>query len=155
MKPNPAVERTFAKSRAGRSLLRRDRMLCPAYISRLKSIGLIFVLFISCISLAYSERSDDIQDTSKIDWPVAEELSRYGIKVGMPYSRAKALMLKNGWVIDPDEVFGSSNPYKSYPEIVCGEGYDAVCAAGFSKQNRHHTLDVRKVRSRIVIRGSS
>ena len=57
-----------------------------------------------------------------------------GVKVGSGYAKARANLLANGW--RTDDQWGISGPHRSrsfnqYPEILCGEGYDAICTSRF------------------------
>ena len=56
-------------------------------------------------------------------------LGELQVKQGQRYSVIKAMLLKRGW--DVDGSYGNgSNPY-GFSEVVCGNGYDAVCSARF------------------------
>jgi len=113
-----------------------------------KNILLIFLVMYSPLSVSESR-----PDTSELEWPVAKELRAYGIKLKMPYSEAKKLMLKNGWKLSPYEKHIPN--YKRFPEITCGEGYDAICSAAYSNGKGEQILDVREMKNKLVIRGSS
>lgn len=114
---------------------------------QLKNIGLIFLVMYSPLSIAESRSA-----TSGLEWPVAKEIRAYGIKLKMPYSEAKKLMLKNGWKLS---LFEKHTPdYKDFPEITCGEGYDAICSAAYSNGKTEQILHVREIKNKLVIRGS-
>jgi len=56
-----------------------------------------------------------------------------GITVGMPYAQAKALLMKAGWVASAPDNDGDP-VFAAHPEVDCGQGWDAICSAGFSRR---------------------
>lgn len=57
-----------------------------------------------------------------------------GFKLGSSYAKARASLLAKGW--RADEEWGISGVHRKrsfnqYPEILCGEGYDAICTGRF------------------------
>lgn len=64
-----------------------------------------------------------------------EELETYGLKMGLPYSKARSILIKNGWkpMLDSSSVKTSLK----FPEISCGSGKDAVCSAGFKRDKQY------------------
>lgn len=54
-----------------------------------------------------------------------------GIVPGMAYAKAKRLLVAAGWQVTPPEADEAAVP--DFPEIACGQGRDAVCSAGFRK----------------------
>jgi hypothetical protein len=101
-----------------------------------------------------SGRPENAPDSSKFEWPVALELMGLGIKLKTPYANAKKLMLKNGWTLTPTIYLPNHPPYKEFPEIICGEGYDAICSAEFAKENQTMVVSVRALQGRLVVRGT-
>ena len=70
--------------------------------------------------------------------PAAPDPLVQGLGVPLPssYASARAKMLGKAW--EPDASHGASAvsghlAYPQYPEVVCGEGYDAVCSGRFKK----------------------
>jgi hypothetical protein len=108
---------------------------------------------------AHSEGHEERKDTSQLEWPVTGELRKYGIKLKMPYAEARERMLRNGWKPDLAEAElryqGNYRPYRDFPEILCGEGYDAICSAPFIKGKDYHTIEVREHKGKLVVRGAS
>ncbi len=62
------------------------------------------------------------------------ELAALGITAGMPYAKAKRLLDAAGWRVTPPESAQAALP--DFPEIECGQGRDAVCSAGFHKDDQ-------------------
>ena len=93
------------------------------------------------------------------EWPVANDLAAYGIHLRMSYREARQRMIKHGWAPDPIEAnarhTAAHPPYPEFPEVLCGEGYDAICSGWFSKGSESRMLDVRAVKKVLVVRGSS
>lgn len=63
-------------------------------------------------------------------------VQRLGIQLPSDYASARAGLLRTSW--KPDPGWGTSGVsgrlvYASYPEILCGEGYDAACTGRFQK----------------------
>ncbi|MGE6334402.1 hypothetical protein [Stenotrophomonas sp. NPDC077659] len=62
------------------------------------------------------------------------ELATLGITAGMPYAKAKRLLGAAGWQVTPPESRQAVLP--DFPEIECGQGRDAVCSAGFHRNDQ-------------------
>jgi len=62
-----------------------------------------------------------------------------GVTVGMPYAQAKALLLEAGWVAEAPDNEGDPS-FAAHPEVDCGQGWDAICSAGFSRSNEAYGL---------------
>jgi hypothetical protein len=63
-------------------------------------------------------------------------VQRLGIQLPSDYPSARARLLRGAW--KPDAAWGRSGAsgrlaHAAYPEILCGEGYDAVCTGRFEK----------------------
>jgi len=65
---------------------------------------------------------------------MTDELAALGITAGMPYAKAKRLLDAAGWQATPPESTQATLP--DFPEIECGQGRDAVCSAGFHKNDQ-------------------
>ncbi|MER2177238.1 MAG: hypothetical protein ABS955_06010 [Stenotrophomonas maltophilia] len=62
-----------------------------------------------------------------------------GITVGMPYAQAKAALIKAGWV--PSAPDNDGKPvFAAHPEVDCGQGWNAICSAGFQIGNEAYGL---------------
>ena len=118
----------------------------------------LLVLAISGPVIASSEASSERPDTSKFEWPVANDLAAYGIRLRMPYREARQRMIEHGWAPDPTEAIARHTrnhlPYPTLPEVLCGEGYDAICSGWFTKGSESRLLDVREVKKVLIVRGS-
>lgn len=69
--------------------------------------------------------------TLKANDDPAKEL---GIKPGISYAKVRSKLLAGGWKADRERAAIGSDPgaaYKQYPEIICGNGYDAMCIGRF------------------------
>lgn len=62
------------------------------------------------------------------------ELAALGITAGMPYAKARRLLDAAGWQATPPESRQAALP--DFPEIECGQGRDAVCSAGFHRNDQ-------------------
>ncbi|HGK7304924.1 TPA: hypothetical protein ACJ509_002823 [Stenotrophomonas maltophilia] len=65
---------------------------------------------------------------------MTDELATLGITAGMPYAKAKRLLDAAGWQATPPE--STQAPLADFPEIECGQSRDAVCSAGFHKNDQ-------------------
>lgn len=59
-----------------------------------------------------------------------------GVQLRSPYADARARLIGSGW--KTDATWGTSGVhgiggYPRYPEVLCGEGRDAVCTGRFEK----------------------
>jgi hypothetical protein len=64
---------------------------------------------------------------------------RLGLRLHSRYASARARLLSTSW--KPDLKHGEFSvhtepPYRQYPEVVCGDGRDAVCSGRFLKSGR-------------------
>lgn len=62
-------------------------------------------------------------------------LGEFRMKKGMEYSSVKSILEKRGWRA-VKEYGNGSNPY-GFDEVVCGNGYQAVCSTRFSLGSRN------------------
>ena len=68
-----------------------------------------------------------------------------GVQVPSDYASARAKLLATSW--KPDLSWGISGvsgrlAYAQYPEVVCGQGYDAVCGGRFEKADKAMLLTI-------------
>jgi hypothetical protein len=59
-----------------------------------------------------------------------------GVQLQSSYATARSKLLRSAWV--PDSTWGESGVHKplafqQYPEVLCGQGYNAVCTGRFEK----------------------
>jgi hypothetical protein len=120
---------------------------------------LLGLLIASAPTIASSEGEPEIPDSSKFEWPVANDVAAYGIRLRMPYREARQRMIKHGWTPDSTEANARHTaahlPYPEFPEVTCGEGRDAICSGWFTKGQESRLLDIRNVKKILVVRGSS
>jgi hypothetical protein len=74
--------------------------------------------------------------------PLAQRL---GVQIQSGYATARARLLGTSWKADAG--WGRSGvhgqlAYRQYPEVLCGEGYDAVCTGRFVKSGRAILLSI-------------
>lgn len=62
-----------------------------------------------------------------------------GITVGMPYAQAKVRLIKAGWLASAPDSEGAP-VFAAHPEVECGQGWDAICSAGFHRGNEAYGL---------------
>ena len=58
----------------------------------------------------------------------------WGVDKGMSYAKARSILLAASWQVDGSrDATGqrSAAVYKQFPEIVCGNGRDAICSGRF------------------------
>lgn len=74
----------------------------------------------------------------------ADEISleSYGLHKGMSYRQAKEILEKNNW--SPTVEDGSKPTFVDFPEINCGEGYNAICSVGFEKGKSEMAIVVKR-----------
>ena len=75
-----------------------------------------------------------------------------GFTLSKPYSKVRKRLGKHGW--RPDSSWGASGPrltYPAYPEILCGEGMDAVCTARLLKGRKVILLTVDQWKATIPV----
>lgn len=75
-------------------------------------------------------------------------LGELQVKQGQRYSVVKAMLLKRGWVTDGSYGDGSK-PY-GFSEVVCGNGYDAVCSARFLLGKREILVTLKPDKTLLV-----
>lgn len=63
-----------------------------------------------------------------------EPWRQLGIVPGMPYAKARRLLVAAGWQVSRAE--STKAPVPDFPEIECGQGQGAVCSAGFHKDDQ-------------------
>jgi hypothetical protein len=68
-----------------------------------------------------------------------------GVQLQSGYASARAKLLGTAWKADSSRREFSVHkqlPYRRYPEVVCGEGYDAVCSGRFTKSGQAILLTI-------------
>jgi hypothetical protein len=89
--------------------------------------------------------------------PLAEDLMlarKIGFTLSKPYSKVRTRLRKHGW--SPDSSWGLSGPherltYSAYPEILCGDGMDAICTARLMKGREAIVLTVDQWKTSIPV----
>ena len=78
----------------------------------------------------------------------ASLLGEFHLKQGQDYSAAKAILLKHGWTVDMQYGNGT-NPY-GFSEVICGNGWDAVCSARFLLASRKVLITLKPKKTLVV-----
>ena len=84
---------------------------------------------------------------------LADSLSSVGINLGMNYNKGKTTLTNNGWRVLEEQDQYAIKPFKQFPEITCGSGYDAICSVGFERDGASFALTVKKQDGIVVITG--
>jgi hypothetical protein len=74
--------------------------------------------------------------------PLAQAL---GVQLPSGYASARARLLRTSWKPDSSRGAGGAPgrlAYPQYPEVVCGQGYDAVCSGRFEKAGEAILLSI-------------
>ena len=76
------------------------------------------------------------------------------VRIGENYASARAKMLRRGWALDTE--WGVSGvrkkaSFSKYPEILCGEGYQAVCTGRFKKGESAILLTIDQFKKRLPV----
>lgn len=64
--------------------------------------------------------------------PLPAALASLGIRPGMDYAPARSALRQHGWIAEPHDYDGAA-PIAAYPELDCGQGWQAVCSVGYRK----------------------
>jgi uncharacterized protein len=94
--------------------------------------------------------SDDV-----IPHATASLTKAVGVQLQSSYATARSNLFRSAWTAD--STWGKSGVHKQlafqqYPEVLCGEGYDAVCSGRFEKSGRAILLTIdRKTKKLQVI----
>ena len=70
---------------------------------------------------------------------------RVGVQLRSGYASARAKLLAASWKADSgwgDSGVHEQLAYRQYPEVVCGDGYDAVCTGRFEKSGQAILLTI-------------
>lgn len=70
---------------------------------------------------------------------------RVGVRLQSGYATARAKLLGTSWKADSgwrESGVHKQLAYRQYPEVVCGDGYDAVCTARFEKAGQAILLTI-------------
>jgi hypothetical protein len=101
-------------------------------------VALVIFVMISIASFAEDNRS------------LLKELH---LKKGQQYSEAKAKLVSEGWKVDSSNVDESSpNPKTPYGfgEVVCGNGWMAVCSARLIRGDREIMLQLQPKKNLLI-----
>jgi hypothetical protein len=68
-----------------------------------------------------------------------------GVQLQSSYATARSKLLRSAWTAD--STWGESGVHKQlafqqYPEVLCGEGYHAICTGRFEKNGRAILLTI-------------
>jgi hypothetical protein len=77
-----------------------------------------------------------------------------GVQLDSSYATARAKLLGRSWKADSawGEPDGSRpRAYQQYPEVVCGQGYDAVCTGRFKKAEQAILLTIDQRTSKLLV----
>jgi hypothetical protein len=72
-------------------------------------------------------------------------LGEFNFQQGQLYSVVKAVLLKRGWT--PDTQYGNGTAPFGLNEVVCGNGWDAVCSARFFLGSRKIVVTLKPRRA--------
>ena len=62
-------------------------------------------------------------------------LEQLGLHHGMDYVPVRSALLRDGWTVEPHDYEGAP-PFAAFPEVDCGQGWQAVCSAGFRRGDK-------------------
>ena len=87
------------------------------------------------------------QPAAVLQQPVASGTlaQRVGVQLQSGYATARAKLLGTSWKADSDwgkPGVGKQLAYRQYPEVLCGDGYDAVCTGRFEKAGQAILLTI-------------
>ncbi|MBS1902369.1 MAG: DnaJ domain-containing protein [Bacteroidetes bacterium] len=68
---------------------------------------------------------------------VGAELAAFGLWYAVPYSRARRILMQDGW--KPVYELRDNRPYQEYPEVVCG---NASCSVVYMKGDKRISLSL-------------
>jgi len=75
-------------------------------------------------------------------------LGEFNLKQGQLYSAVKTVLLEHGWA--PDTQYGNGAAPFGLNEVVCGDGWDAVCSARFFLGSRKILVILKPKRALMV-----
>jgi hypothetical protein len=84
---------------------------------------------------------------------MASTFSDPSVKADMPYATVKKNLQKAGWSVVQRSVSTEPPIYKDFPEVDCGDGYEAVCSAGFKKATKQIGIIVTNKNGTLVVVG--
>lgn len=96
------------------------------------ALALSLLLLAGAASRAHAAAAAD-QDALPAAW------SALGLKLGMPYAKARALLLGAGWKAEAAAQDGAP-AFADTPEVECGQGWQAICSAGYGKGGEQYAL---------------
>lgn len=62
-------------------------------------------------------------------------LEQLGLHRGMDYVPVRSALLRDGWTVEPHDYEGAP-PFAAFPEVDCGQGWQAVCSAASAGATR-------------------
>lgn len=86
--------------------------------------------------------------------PIQSERSTK-VKINDHYAGARLKLIRQGWQIDRE--WGISGvheklTYAQYPEVLCGEGYQAVCTGRFKKGDSAILLTINQFKKNFPVK---
>jgi hypothetical protein len=116
--------------------LKTDHEDVCTMICRLLALGALLVL----LPAAQAD-----QATNTAPGGFATLARRVGVQLESGYATARAKLLATSWKADTDWGVSGVNKqlaYRQYPEVLCGEGYDAACTGRFVKSGQAILLSI-------------
>jgi hypothetical protein len=96
------------------------------------------VLALGCMSFSATIAGESAATSASLTKSV-------GVQLQSSYATARSKLLRSAWTAD--STWGESGVHKQlafqqYPEVLCGEGYHAVCTGRFEKNGRAILLTI-------------
>lgn len=93
--------------------------------------------------------------TGTLAAPKFSERSAAEVQINERYASARLKLIRRGWRIDRE--WGISGvheklTYEQYPEVLCGEGYQAVCTGRFKKGDSAILLTINQFKKTLPVR---
>ncbi len=85
--------------------------------------------FLISLLLAVAPATDPAAESAP---PLPAPLASLGLRTGMDYAPVRSALLQHGWTAEPHDYDGAP-PIARYPEVDCGQGWQAVCSVGYRK----------------------
>lgn len=84
--------------------------------------------------------------------PMPGAIKAMGAQWEMDYRTLRSALLKTGWNALPREY--SHSTVLGFPEVNCGQGWQAVCSSGFRKGERELFLWLHPTGSKLILIGA-
>jgi len=81
-------------------------------------------------------------------------LKKLGLEKGQSYSTARATLVKRGWQIDYAHAENNQTSPYGFKEVVCGNGWQAVCSARFMRASQEIMLTLQP-KKQLLVEGAS